>query len=184
MTTKSPVELRDSSTQTTDEYTEGRSTETEAPDQKDIPHSTRWNFLPQTPEFIQRNPYTTAVVGGTVVAIGTTFAVPIALSAVGFTALGPAAGSYAAAWMSSIGIVQAGTWYSAAQSAAMGGAYAATAQGTAAAATGVATTLGLGWLLPKPSGNVTDSSTQTAPSSSMPTEPPTCPTDHSEAEIL
>jgi hypothetical protein len=170
------------------EYPAGRSTETEAPDQKDTPQSTdhsSWSFSwtriwQQTGEIIQKNPYTTAVVGGTAVAIGTTIAVPVAFSAVGFTALGPAAGTYAASWMSSIGVVQAGTWYSAIQSAGMGGAYAATVQGGAAAVTGVATTLGLSWLLPKPSGNVTNSSTQTAPSSSVSADLTSLRTDHSE----
>lgn len=63
-------------------------------------------------------------------------AVPI-LGAVGFTAAGPAAGSAAAAWQSSIGIVQAGSLFSAFQGAAMGGA-AASAIGAAAGGVGAA----------------------------------------------
>jgi hypothetical protein len=50
-----------------------------------------------------------------------------ALNAIGFTAIGPAAGSYASKWMSSIALangvgVSAGSLYATAQSAAMGGA--------------------------------------------------------------
>jgi hypothetical protein len=50
-----------------------------------------------------------------------------ALNAIGFTALGPAAGSHAAAWMSSIALangvgVSAGSLYPTAQAAAMGSA--------------------------------------------------------------
>lgn len=48
------------------------------------------------------------------------FAVPI-LGYVGFTAAGPAAGSAAAAWQASIGVVRAGSLFSWCQSAAMGG---------------------------------------------------------------
>jgi hypothetical protein len=48
------------------------------------------------------------------------------LNAIGFTALGPAAGSYVAGWMSSIALangvgVSAGSLFAAAQAAAMGG---------------------------------------------------------------
>jgi hypothetical protein len=150
MTTKSPVELRDSSTQTMDEYPADRSSETEPPSNR-----------PPQPESSKNFPYTKAVVGGIVCAILTIFVFPVGLFAVGFTALGPAAGSLAAAWMSSIGVVKAGSIYSVIQSTAMGGAYAATVKGIAAVVTGVATTLGLAWLLPQPSGNGTDSSTQT-----------------------
>ncbi|KAF3289959.1 hypothetical protein TWF970_003702 [Orbilia oligospora] len=49
------------------------------------------------------------------------FVVPFALGAVGFSAIGPVAGSYAAAWQSSIGVVQAGSTFAALQSAAMTG---------------------------------------------------------------
>jgi len=47
--------------------------------------------------------------------------IPI-LGAVGFTVAGPAAGSAAAAWQASIGVVQAGSLFAWCQSAAMGGA--------------------------------------------------------------
>ncbi|KAK6512974.1 hypothetical protein TWF506_009136 [Arthrobotrys conoides] len=46
---------------------------------------------------------------------------PVILSAVGFSSVGPVAGSYAAAWQSSIGVVQAGSTFAALQSAAMTG---------------------------------------------------------------
>jgi len=64
-----------------------------------------------------------------------------ALGIAGFTALGPAAGSAAAAWQSSIGLVQAGSFFAWCQSAAMGGAAAgavAAAQGVGGAVVGVA----------------------------------------------
>ena len=47
-------------------------------------------------------------------------ALPV-LGAVGFTAAGPAAGSAAAAWQASIGVVEAGSLFAWCQSAAMGG---------------------------------------------------------------
>ncbi len=57
---------------------------------------------------------------GTTVSVLSFFAVPV-LGAVGFTAAGPAAGSAAAAWQSSMGVVKAGSLFSWCQSAAMGG---------------------------------------------------------------
>lgn len=48
-------------------------------------------------------------------------ALPI-LGAAGFAATGPVAGSAAAAWQSSVGLVQAGSLFAWCQSAAMGGA--------------------------------------------------------------
>ena len=44
------------------------------------------------------------------------------LGLVGFTAVGPAAGSAATAWQASMGVVKAGSLFSWCQSAAMGGA--------------------------------------------------------------
>jgi len=66
-------------------------------------------------------------VGGAAAGVVATSAVgTLALKAVGFTAIGPAAGSYAAAWMSSTaiangGAVAAGSLYSVVQATAMGG---------------------------------------------------------------
>ncbi|KAI9746309.1 MAG: hypothetical protein M1818_000020 [Claussenomyces sp. TS43310] len=60
------------------------------------------------------------VLGG-LVSIASLFVVPI-LGAIGFAAAGPVAGSAAAAWQSSMGIVEAGSIFAWCQSAAMGGA--------------------------------------------------------------
>jgi len=60
------------------------------------------------------------VLGG-IASLGSVFALPI-LGAIGFTAAGPLAGSAAAGWQSSIGIVQGGSFFAWCQSAAMGGA--------------------------------------------------------------
>lgn len=84
-------------------------------------------------------------------------AIPI-LGAAGFTAIGPAAGSAAAAWQSSIGVVQAGSVFAWCQSAAMGGATLGAIQGVgvggviaagAAGATGAAINGANGKALPK-----------------------------------
>ncbi|KAG8532451.1 uncharacterized protein KY384_002328 [Bacidia gigantensis] len=58
---------------------------------------------------------------GTVVGIGAAVALPV-LGFAGFGALGPIAGSSAAAWQTSIGVVQGGSLFAWCQSAAMGGA--------------------------------------------------------------
>ncbi|KAM3067051.1 hypothetical protein ACMFMG_011830 [Clarireedia jacksonii] len=60
------------------------------------------------------------VLGG-VVSAASLATVPL-LGAVGFSAVGPVAGSAAAAWQSSIGVVEAGSIFAWCQSAAMGGA--------------------------------------------------------------
>src|SRR5579862_1216355 len=64
-------------------------------------------------------------------------ALPI-LGAVGFTAAGPAAGSAAAAWQASIGLVEAGSFFAWCQSAAMGGAAVQGIIATGVAGAGVA----------------------------------------------
>jgi hypothetical protein len=58
---------------------------------------------------------------GAVALTASLVALPI-LGAAGFTAVGPAAGSTAAAWQASIGAVEAGSIFAWCQSAAMGGA--------------------------------------------------------------
>lgn len=63
---------------------------------------------------------------GALVAWGVAAAEGIALNAIGFTAIGPVAGSYAAGWMSSIAVangvgVSVGSSYATLQAAAMGG---------------------------------------------------------------
>ena len=60
------------------------------------------------------------MVGG-ISTIASAIALPV-LGAAGFTAAGPLAGSTAAAWQSSIGIVQGGSIFAWCQSAAIGGA--------------------------------------------------------------
>ena len=65
--------------------------------------------------------------------IVTMLTVPVILPAIGFGAVGPAAGSLAAAWQSSIGIVAAGSPFAFLQSAAMGGAAAGVIYGSGVA---------------------------------------------------
>jgi hypothetical protein len=60
------------------------------------------------------------VLGG-IATLASIAALPI-LGAVGFAAAGPVAGSAAAAWQSSLGLVQAGSFFAWCQSAVMGGA--------------------------------------------------------------
>jgi hypothetical protein len=93
-------------------------------------------FWRENPGLVTAGIVTTAATGGFLL-------LPSVLAVAGFTAVGPAAGSIAATWMSSIGVVQAGSLYSGIQSIAMGGAYAATAQGGAAAITGTLAYLGM-----------------------------------------
>ncbi|KAH9208332.1 hypothetical protein DL95DRAFT_467840 [Leptodontidium sp. 2 PMI_412] len=73
-------------------------------------------------DYIKRHPilFGLQVVGG-ISAIASVIALPI-LGAIGFTAAGPLVGSAAAAWQSSLGIVQGGSIFAWCQSAAMGGA--------------------------------------------------------------
>lgn len=71
---------------------------------------------------------TTIQVAGAAVATVSLLAGPL-LGLAGFTALGPAAGSAAAAWQSSIGAVQAGSLFAFFQGAAMGGAAMGVIQG-------------------------------------------------------
>ncbi|KAG4427631.1 hypothetical protein IFR05_016885 [Cadophora sp. M221] len=73
-------------------------------------------------DYIRRHPvlFGLQVVGG-ISAIASAIALPI-LGPVGFTAAGPLAGSAAAAWQSSLSIVQGGSIFAWCQSAAMGGA--------------------------------------------------------------
>ncbi|THV45641.1 hypothetical protein BGAL_0465g00030 [Botrytis galanthina] len=72
--------------------------------------------------YIKNHPYRFGfqVLGGAVT-IASVAAVPV-LGAVGFSAAGPIAGSAAAAWQSSIGLVEAGSIFAWCQGAAMGGA--------------------------------------------------------------
>ncbi|KAI3337163.1 hypothetical protein HD806DRAFT_475868 [Xylariaceae sp. AK1471] len=79
-------------------------------------------------------------------ALGVVSLVNPALGIAGFSAMGPAAGSAAAAWQSSVGLVQAGSFFAWCQSAAMGGAAAGTIAGLQGVGLGVAGLGGLGTL--------------------------------------
>lgn len=70
----------------------------------------------------KEHPYLTAFkAAGMTLSVASLLAVPV-LGVVGFASAGPVAGSVAAAWQSSIGVVQAGSLFAWCQSAAMGGA--------------------------------------------------------------
>ena len=71
---------------------------------------------------IQENPKTTRrIVTGAVVAPVAALLAPVALTAVGFGAAGPVAGSLATVWQASIGNVVAGSSFAFLQAAGMGG---------------------------------------------------------------
>ncbi|KAI9763893.1 MAG: hypothetical protein M1840_009005 [Geoglossum simile] len=76
------------------------------------------------------------VVGGLSI-LTAVIALPV-LGAVGFTAAGPVAGTAAAAWQASIGLVEAGSFFAWCQSAAMGGAAVQGIIATGVAGAGVA----------------------------------------------
>jgi len=76
-------------------------------------------------------------VTGGIVSLASLVALPI-LGAVGFGMAGPAVGSAAAAWQSSIGLVEAGSFFTWCQSAAMGGAAVGGILATGFAGAGVA----------------------------------------------
>jgi hypothetical protein len=87
--------------------------------------------------YVQQHPFLAAAqITGLVLSVAAAVTVPI-LGAVGFGALGPVAGSAAAAWQSSIGAVSAGSLFAWCQSAAMGGAAASTICAFGAASGGV-----------------------------------------------
>lgn len=72
--------------------------------------------------YAKAHPIRTGIqVVGLTLSAASMFAVPV-LGLVGFTAVGPAANSAAAAWQASIGVVQANSLFAWCQSAAMGGA--------------------------------------------------------------
>ena len=70
-------------------------------------------------------------------------AAPTILGVVGFSAVGPVAGSTAAAWQASIGLVATGSAFSFFQSAAMGGAAMGVIGGIGASGVTVAVAVGL-----------------------------------------
>ena len=91
------------------------------------------NFATSLTHYVHGNPWE-AVFALLCVAILLT--VPVILPAIGFGALGPTAGSLAAAWQSYIGIVAAGSPFAFLQGAAMGGAAAGWIIGAGAAGLG------------------------------------------------
>jgi hypothetical protein len=95
----------------------------------------------QIVEHIRAHPVSSGIATVGLGLFGLASVVNPALGIVGFSALGPTAGSAAAAWQSSVGIVQAGSVFAWCQSVAMGGSAAGTilaTQGVAAGATGFA----------------------------------------------
>jgi len=93
---------------------------------------------PDVGEYVRAHPVAFGFqVAGATVLTTSVLGLPI-LGALGFTSIGPAAGSAAAAWQSSLGFVQAGTFFAWCQSAAMGGAAVGTITGAGTAGAGVA----------------------------------------------
>lgn len=88
--------------------------------------------------YVKAHPYLFAAqVTGALLATAAA-AAPAILGAVGFGALGPIAGSAAAGWQASVGIIEAGSLFAWCQSAAMGGAAVNTIIATGAAGGGLA----------------------------------------------
>lgn len=78
-------------------------------------------FIQAAKDYAKAHPIRTGIqVAGLTLSAVSMFAVPV-LGFVGFSAAGPVAGSTAAAWQSSIGVVRAGSFFSWCQGAAMGG---------------------------------------------------------------
>lgn len=89
------------------------------------------------------NPTRTAGMVGGITIFSLACATPAILGAVGFSAIGPVAGSAAAAWQASMGPVVAGSLFPFLQSAAMGGAAMGVFTGIGAAGAAVAIVAGL-----------------------------------------
>lgn len=92
---------------------------------------------------IRAHPYRSALQASGLLVGAASFSAPLILGAVGFSALGPVAGSAAVAWQSSLGLTQAGSFFALCQSAAMGGAAASgiTAVGAVGASVAAGATL-------------------------------------------
>lgn len=102
------------------------------------PDSKNPSFFQAAGNYIHDHPVSFGLqVSGGVVLIASIAAVPV-LGAVGFAATGPVAGSTAAAWQASIGLVEAGSVFAWCQSAAMGGAALGGVFASGAAGAGVA----------------------------------------------
>ena len=83
--------------------------------------------------YSQWSPLLAAVVTGAAV----TFGAPVVLGYVGFSAVGPVAGTAAAAWQASIGSVAAGSLFATLQSTAMAGVAATTTAASGAVGAGI-----------------------------------------------
>ncbi|MCJ1269198.1 hypothetical protein MMC22_009087 [Lobaria immixta] len=83
-----------------------------------IPSTIRDRLL----QHIKAHPYLSALQASGALLSAVSLGAPLILGAAGFSAVGPVAGSAAAAWQSSAGLVQAGSFFAWCQSAAMGGA--------------------------------------------------------------
>lgn len=92
---------------------------------------------------VQSHPVRSALQASGLLVGAACFGAPLILGAVGFSALGPVAGSAAVAWQSSLGAAQAGSFFALCQSAAMGGAVASgiTAAGAVGASVAAGATL-------------------------------------------
>lgn len=88
--------------------------------------------------YIKKHPYLFALQITGALSLTAAAITPAILGAVGFGALGPVAGSAAAGWQASIGIVEAGSLFAWCQSAAMSGAAVNAIVATGAAGGGVA----------------------------------------------
>ncbi|KIM79121.1 hypothetical protein PILCRDRAFT_823696 [Piloderma croceum F 1598] len=98
----------------------------------------RYIALGKFRQYIDDNPARFALqVTGAVISTAAIITVPV-LGAVGFSAIGPVAGSVAAGWQAAIGAVEAGSLFALCQSAAMGGAVVTGLAGTGAGAAAVA----------------------------------------------
>jgi hypothetical protein len=106
---------------------------------EDDTESSALRIIRASGQYIRDHPVKFAIhTTGAVILTASIIALPI-LGAVGFTAAGPAAGSAAAAWQASIGLVEAGSVFAWCQSAAMGGAAINGIVAAGAAGAGVAT---------------------------------------------
>lgn len=105
------------------------------------------SVLSKIVKHIRAHPVSSGITAVSLGLFGAASLVNPALGIAGFSALGPAAGSAAAAWQSSVGIVQAGSLFAWCQSAAMGGAAAGTIVAAQGVAGGVAGFAALGGIL-------------------------------------
>lgn len=104
------------------------------------PGSIFHKVLQKANKYVKAHPYIFALQATGAAVTATSLAAPLIIGAAGFGALGPIAGSSAAAWQASMGVVEAGSLFAWCQSAAMGGAAVNGIIATGATAAGVAST--------------------------------------------